>query len=94
MTGNQAGEIEKKKVKKPKAETLGKFLKNCRNKEQCEYFHPPAELKNNSNNKDNNKDNKAKNWQEEMHQDVHFLKTQMTQMMEEMKNIRNAQERK
>ena len=68
--------------RKLKKDIVCKFLKNCREKENCEYFHPKAAGVIN-----------PKNWQKEMYENVHFLTEQVKKLTKDLEKIRTSRKR-
>ena len=78
-------ETKEKGANKGKKNTLCKFLKNCRNGNSCDFYHPVKKI--------------SKDGEEEMQKTLHFLKEQMVKQMKkvdmmskEIKFIKNQRE--
>ena len=60
-----------------------KFVKNCRNGEDCEYLHP---------NEKSPKEKSSKNGRREMQDVLHFLRNEMMKMRQDMKKMMEQRE--
>ena len=76
-----------------KKDILCRFLRNCRNKSKCEYFHPHHDKRrrNDGTEKIRDSERDSKNVEKEMHRNVHFLTEQMKRMQKDIQQIKAAQ---
>ena len=77
------------KVKLMKKDTLCSYYKNCKYRDQCEFYHPAPENKQRI-----KQQNGSKNWQEEMQEGLHFLTKEMKRMAKEMQEMKMTTRRK
>ena len=82
-------DIEKQSdVKLTKKDIQCKFLRNCREGNDCEYYHPPTSKKT------LNHRRTPKNEEKEMYANVHFLTKQMKKMQKDIEEMKKKQDKK